>query len=147
MITQLCFPQFITHVSISLGAQLRFLQTFCADCFGGEKAGCPVGHCWGARARGRRVPPLGNARLSCVIAGWLGPVFIYLLADFLTYFSGIFVGQIKNRFIYELVNFQGGTLTLKWTCEKPTEKQVPAALIMRTDKAALLGLFMTFCLC
>lgn len=64
-----------------------------------------------------------------------------------SYSSSIFLCQIKNHFIYEYVNVQGGTLTLKWTCKEPIEKQVPAALIMRTDKAVLLGLFMTFCLC
>lgn len=78
---------------------------------------------------------------------WFCPLFIYSLPYFLTYFSRIFVCWIKNHFIYEFVNFQGGTLTLKWTCKKPIEKPVPAALIMRTDKAVLLGLFMTFCLC
>ena len=93
-----------------------------------------------------RSPVLGEASLSSAV----GPALscICLCACLLTsYFPSIFPCQIKNRFIYEYVSVQGGTLTLKWTCKEPVEKQVPAALIMRTDKAALLGLFMTFCLC
>lgn len=93
-------------------------------------------------------PPPPGPRTVCHAAG--PPVFIYLRVYFLlTYFSVIylFFARLRTSFIYECVNFREATLILKWTCKEPIEKQVPAALIMRTDKAFLLGLLMTFCLC
>lgn len=135
-----CQHQF--RSSASLPAQIEFCRLLLwwesrASCW--SLLGCE-GQDWRCSSFRKRQAKLCRWPCFC-------PFYIYLLAYLFSYFSSIFLCWIKNHFIYEYLSFQGGTLTLKWTCKKPTGKQVPAALIMRTDKAILLGLFMTFCLC
>lgn len=154
MITQLCFPQFRAHVSARLGARLHFLpRENSADCYCSNKAELVVAAagCQGPEPRYASSPP---PELSCPVcrAASLTYLFTCLLSSFLLFsyyffFSFFFFARLRTSFIYEYVDFREGTLTLKWTCKEPIEKQVPAALIMRTDKAFLLGLLMTFCLC
>lgn len=94
MITQLCSPQFITHVSISLGARPHFLPGEpSADCFRGEEAERPVGHCWGSKARSYGLSALGNARPSSALGrGSVLYLFTRFLIFLLTFQGFLFAG-------------------------------------------------------
>lgn len=104
-------------------------------------------HTVGARAGAKVFPSSQRPAWALLFARLLPFYWFTCFLIFLLTFQVFFFARRRTVFIYEYVNFRGGTRTLKWTCKEPIEKQVPAALIMRTDKAVLLGLFMTFCLC
>lgn len=158
MTTQLCFPGIIMDVRITLGTQLHFLLRCNSD-----------GHYCSKKVQlflfimaevGQRLVRCEEGHTERALEFWLGFCLSvsWSTGTCLHVFSVSVCAKapplphsfprLRNAFfIYEHVKFWGGALTLKWTCKQPIEKQMPAALITRTDKAILLCLFMTFCLC
>lgn len=129
---------------LGAGSLLHFLHRSCC----GEEAQWLAGRCWGHRS-GRRRPHERRAAAQALPVSRRAPSLSLrsFCACLLVFTFQVFLLSRLRWFYLWVVCFCGGTLTLKWPCKKPIEKQVPAALIMRTDEAALLGLFMTFCLC
>lgn len=91
MITQLCVVQFVTHVSISLGAELHFLPRYnSADCYCGEEG---LVTAQGAQpGQGQGLPVLVLQHGAALFPRGALFFIVYLLVCFFSYFLHIFLG-------------------------------------------------------